>query len=537
MKNVNYMNRRDALKMMGGLAIGAALPSFPSMDSVKTKPNIILISCDQFRADVCQREGFPLDTTPFLDSLARAGAWFDKSYAASPSCVPSRNALWTSRWPTSTGIKCNANVDDYPRFETGMDDVIKSQGYKMAAIGKMFHSYLRLRPQEFDCWKPYGHLGEPGTDDPEVKKFDEFLQSTEFYAHLKAAPFPAEMQQPYRMVTDAQNWIGSLDKKEPFFMYLSFNEPHNPYQLSEPYYSMFPPDKLPPLKAGPEAIESSGLKNVLLKELMSEAYTNLDEDLPRLRSIYYGTMRMIDDQVKRLAAFLKEKGIYENTLLVFIADHGDYGGEYGLMKKGAEMTESVTRIPMLWHGPGIIPQTAPQEAHVSNIDIMPTICDMLGVPLPNGVQGRSLWPILSGRPYPKEEFASVLVMQGMGGLEYTSVKDLNPYSEGTLQRKQPRFFDELNSWTQSGILRMLRKGDWKLIYDMQGRGRMIHLSEDPGEIHNLYGSAEHQQKQMELLQDMLAWELRTQDPLPMPDKASHKYIMKRDPHNYWASYR
>jgi len=526
------MNRRDALKIMGGLAMGAVLPDLASAEIKQGKPNIILIQCDQLRADVCRREGFPLDTTPFLDSLARDGTWFNKAYCASPSCVPSRNALWTGRWPTATGIKSNANLKYFPNFKTGLDDVIKSQGYKMAGIGKMFHSYIRLRREEFDYFKMYDHLGEPEATDPEVKKFNAFLASTGFYASLKPAPFPAEMQQPYRMISDAEKWIGSLDEKQPFFMYLSFNEPHNPYQVSEPYYSMFPPEKLPPLKAGPETLHIKGEKYVQLQELMVKAYPDLDEHIPRLRSIYFGMLRLIDDQIKRLVDFLKQKGVYENTVLIFMADHGDYVGEYGLMKKGAGVSECLTRIPMIWHGPGITRRAMPHSAHVSNTDLFPTICELIGVELPEGVQGRSLWPLLSGQSYPEKEFASMIVMQGMGGLDYTSTKELDPYTEGTLAHGRPRAFDELNSWTQSGVLRMLRKDDWKLIYDVQGRGEMYHLSTDPAELKNLFVSPEHSQKQEELLEDMLTWELRTQDPLPPPDGGPHKYKLKRNPHNY-----
>ncbi|MGH7940825.1 MAG: sulfatase family protein [Limisphaerales bacterium] len=528
------MSRRDAVKTMGGLAMGAMLPGLVSTDFKARKPNIILIQCDQFRADVCRREGFSLDTTPFLDWLARSGAWFNRAYAASPSCVPSRTALWTGRWPTATGIKSNANLKDSPDFKTGLDDVIKSQGYKMAAIGKMFHSYLRLRADRFDYFKTYEHLGEPDATNPGDRRFNAFLARTEFYANLNPAPFPAEMQQPYRMVTDARNWIDSLDGRQPFFMYLSINEPHNPYQVSEPYYSMFPPDKLPPLRAGPETVRLKGEKYVQLRELMLRAYPDLEKDIPRLRSIYFGMMRLIDDQVKRLVGFLQDKGIYENTLIIFAADHGDYAGEYGLMKKGAGVPECLTRIPMLWHGPGIVQQISPHTAHVSNTDIFPTLCEMLGLPLPEGAQGRSLWPLLSGQPYPGGEFASMIVMQGMGGLDYASIAELNPYKEGALSRKHPLYFDELNSWTQSGVLRGLRKGDWKLIFDAQARGELYHLASDPAELRNLFGLPEYARRQMELLADMLAWELRTQDPLPLPDSGPRKYILKRDPHNYWV---
>ncbi|HEY1788757.1 MAG TPA: sulfatase-like hydrolase/transferase [Verrucomicrobiae bacterium] len=532
MGELSVINRRDALKIIGGVAVGAMLPNVSVAAANARKPNIILIQCDQFRADVCAREGFPLDTTPFIDSLARSGTWFNRAYAASPSCVPSRNSFWTGRWPTATGIKSNANTNDSTNFKVGLDDVIKSQGYKMAAIGKMFHSYLRLRSQEFDCFKPYGHLGEPGATNPEVKKFNAFLESTEFYASFEPAPFPFEMQQPYRMVTDAQNWIDSLNGADPFFLYLSINEPHNPYQVSEPYYSMFPPGQLPPVKAGPETIREKGQKYVQLKDLMGRAYPNLDEHIPRIRSLYFGMMRLIDDQVKRLVDFLQRKGVYENTLIVFTADHGDYAGEYGLIKKGAGVPECLTRIPMIWHGTGIVPGAAAHPAHVSNTDVFPTICEMLGVPLPEGVQGRSLWPLLSGQAYPEKEFASMLVMQGMGGLDYTSLNELSPYREGALQRDHPRYFDEVNSWTQSGVLRMLRKGDWKLVFDMLGRGELYHLSEDPAELKNLFGTPAHQSKQLELLQDILSWELRTQDPLPLPDSGPRKYIMKIPPHNY-----
>jgi arylsulfatase A-like enzyme len=535
MPGINDLSRRDALKAMGGLAIAAISSGSDAIEAKPGKPNIILIECDQFRADVCRREGFALDTTPFLDSLARNGIWFNKAYAASPTCVPSRTSLWTGRWPTATGIKCNANLVHYPHFTIGMDEVIKSQGYKTAAIGKMFHNYLRLRPREFDYFKSYGHLGEDGATDPEIQKFNAFLQSTEFYADLKPAPFPPEMQQPYRMVSDAVNWMNSLDGHDPFFIYLSINEPHNPYQVSEPYYSMFPPDQLPPSPAGADAIPIKGEKYIQLRELMLKAYTHLDEDLPRLRSIYFGMMRLIDDQIKRLVEFLKQKGVYENTLIVFVADHGDYAGEYGMMKKGAGVPECLSRIPMIWHGAGIVPQAAPHSAHVSNTDIMSTLCELLGVPLPDGVQGRSLWPLLSGKAYPAKEFSSMIVMQGMGGLDYTSIQALDPYKEGTLSHKSPRFFDELNSWTQSGVLRMVRKDDWKLVYNVQGRGEMYHLKDDPAELHNLFGVPAHQAKQMELIQELLAWELRTQDTLPLPDCLPHKYVLKRDPRNYYWS--
>src|SRR5690606_17217641 len=133
----------------------------------------------------------------------------------------------------------------------------------------------------------------------------------------------------------------------------------------------------------------------------------------------------------------------------------------------------------------------PNDAHVSNVDIMPTICEILGIELPDGVQGRSLWPLLRGKAYPKEEFESIVVQQGYGGLRFVNFEEYNPYTDDGTITKGKIEFDELNTWTQSGRMRMLRKGDWKLVYDMQGHGELYNLAKDPFEVNDLYNSKKY----------------------------------------------
>ena len=497
--------------------------------------NIVLIIADQFRADACKREGFALNTTPFLDNLAETGVWFNRAYCASPACVPSRTSLMTGRYPSATHVRSNMNLKD-AYYETDLMEVLRSKGYQTALIGKN-HSYLK--PEMVDYWKEYSHLGVIHPQTEKEKAFNKYLEGTHFYMEEKAAPFPAEMQLPVRIVDDAENWLNGEQKSgKPFFLYVSFPEPHNPYQVSEPYYSLFTPQSLPPVPVGAEVLRAKGNKWVLQKEMMDMGYPGFEKEIPRIRSNYYGMMRLIDDQVKNLVDFLKTNGLYENTILIFVADHGDFTGEYGLIKKGVEVPECLTRIPMLWCGPGIKQSKLPHDAHVSNVDIMPTICDIIGTPIPEGVQGRSLWPMLQGRDYPKEEFSSIIVQQGFGGLHFTDFKEFDPYTQdGTLVKGKTQF-DELNTLSQSGTLRMLRKGDWKLVYDMQGSGQLYNLAEDPVEIHSLFGNVKFAAKQMELLEDMMAWELRTQDPLPLPHPTPNRhYGFKRDPENYWAPYK
>jgi len=524
------------------LCLGLSLTALVSFDNRGPKPqqnkplNVILIIADQFRADASRREGFKLNTTPFLDSLAEDGTWFNKAYCAAPICAPSRISMFTGRFPSATHTRSNMNIVD-ANYQTDLVDVLKSKGYATAFVGKN-HTYLT--PKKFDYWHGYDHLGEPQVTDPEKQAVNKFLVSTNFYMSQKPAPFPASMQQPARIVKTGEEWMSqqkAAGGNKPFFLYLSIPEPHNPYQVSEPYYSMFPEKDLPQFKANAGSLEKKGNKWLLQRNILHMGYGDYEKQISRIRSNYYGMLRLIDDQMRGLVNYLKQNNLYDNTLIIFVADHGDFTGQYGLIKKGVEVPECLTRIPMIWHGPGIVKNKLPHEAHVSNVDIMPTLCTMMGAPIPDGVQGRSLWPMLTGKPYPKEEFASVMVQQGFGGRHFVNFDEYDPYTQDGTVTKGRTEADELNTWSQSGSMRELRKGEWKLAYDMQGAGQLYHLTTDPEELDNLFNNPKYLQKQDEMLRDLMTWELRMQDPLPMPHRQNKRqYGFKRDPYNYWTPY-
>jgi arylsulfatase A-like enzyme len=525
------LNRRDFMKVLG---VGATLApmkmarvSAQSDKPAAGKPNIVIIMADQHRADVCKREGFPLDTTPFLDSLACKGTWFNRAYTSMPVCAPARESLLTGRFPSATRVRTNHNIED-ATYRQDLIDVLRSQGYATGLCGKN-HSHLRR--DRLDHWFELSHDGGSGNDrSAQEKAFDSYLAGLHHSAAYEPTPFPLECQCPHRAVSSALKWIDSVEDR-PFFLWLSFPEPHNPYQVPEPYFSMFPPESVPPTRSGPEALKVKGFKFQFTRQLGERAFPDYDKQLVRARSNYFGMLRLIDDQVKRFVQTLQEKGRYDNTIFIVLADHGDFAGEYGLVRKGPELPECLTRIPMFFVGPGIAAATQPHPAHVSIVDIMPTLCEAIGLALPVGVQGRSLWPLLTGRDYPDEEFASVYAEHGFGGLHYTADDTLDPVKEGAVNRAVS--FDCLNSWSQSGTMRMLRKGDWKLAFDMQGRGQLYNLAKDPVELENLYHNSDFAGIRQQMLADLMAWTLRMQDPLPLPRR---RYIMKTDPHNYWAPY-
>lgn len=504
-------------------AVSGIMNVVPAMAQT-SKPNVVIIMTDQQRADLCGREGFPMAVTPFTDSLALSNVWFDKAYTVAPASMPARCSMFTGRYPTATHVRTNHNTADI-YYTKDMLQVVKEQGYKTALVGK---NHAHVKSKDFDYSEEYFHWGKNRRDTQEDKDFAYFLNNKARGQYLDATPFPSEAQNPVQIVTKALAWA-EQQKDSSFFMWVSMPETHNPYQVSEPYFSMFSPEKLPATLTSRKDLSRKGDKYTILAELEDKSCPNLQEDLPRLRGNYLGMLRLIDDQTKRLIEGFKASGLYENTIFVILSDHGDYCGEYGLIRKGAGVPECLTRIPMVWAGRDIQPHSGPMDAHVSIADIFPTVCTAIGADIPMGVQGRSLWPMLTGKDYPKKEFSSVMVQQGFGGEDFTRDEPLTFEKEGALQPKKIAHFDELNTWTQSGTERMVRKDDWKLVLDNYGRGELYNLKADPSEIKNLYNKKKYASKQMELLEELMTWELRVQDPLPVP---RNRYHFKRNPYNY-----
>lgn len=493
------------------------------------KPNVVIIMTDQQRADLAKREGFSLDTTPFLDALAQEGVWFNRAYTAAPICVAARTSMLTGRYPSATHVRSNHNVQD-AFYTEDMFDVFHKNGYAVGFSGKN-HSYKSKA--DADYWFPCDHNGVPEhlLQTEEERVFHQYMKSLHMHLSMKPTPFPLQLQGPYRIVTQAEEWISSLDANQPFFLWMSFPEPHNPYQVPEPYYSMFPPESLPPTLASEADLEKKGFAYKWCRQSFDIAFPDYRAQVQRARANYLGMLRLIDDQVRRFVDFLDQHGLKENTIVVFVSDHGDFVGEYGLIRKGPELAEPLVRIPLQITGPGIRKHEGPHPAHISITDLLPTLCEAIGVAIPDGVQGRSLWPLLSGQDYPEAEFASAYAEQGFGGLHYTADEPLDPAQDGLVANQG---YDCLNSWTQSGTMRMVRQGDWKLVFDMQGRGQLYNLVADPAELNNRYGDPTVGAVQQRLMAELLTWVLRMHDPLPLPRR---RYKLKRDPRNYWTPYR
>ncbi|MGS2617779.1 sulfatase-like hydrolase/transferase [Micromonospora sp. LZ34] len=501
----------------GRAEVGAATPG-----ASRNRPNILLVMTDQQRQGFTAGEGFALDTMPCLDTLAARGTRLANAYTSSPACVPARTSLLTGRFPSAHRVRQNSAPHAVVRGDDLLD-VLRAAGYSLHFAGKP-HVYRRR--EDYDTYSgPYIH--ETGPDgDAEDAAFAEWLRGLDHGPSLEPTPFAVERQFPYRIVSDAIAAIDGRAEDRPFFCWVSFPEPHNPYQAPEPYFSLFDPDTVPDRACGPEAALAKGGPWVWLRTVVEEKRPGYDKLWRRYRATYCGMLRLIDDQIERLLRHLTEIGVADDTIVVFVSDHGDYVGDYGLQRKGAGVPEVLMRIPLVFSGPGIVTSTNDAD-FVSMVDIFPTLCEAVGEPIPLGVQGRSLWPMLTGADYPAEEFDCGYAEHGFGGLPYDP--DERPELHFPYEGSR---YDELNSVTQSGTTRMVRRGPYKLVYDVVGRGELYDLTDDPMELRNRWDDPELRGVRAELTERLLGWTMRVSDDLP---KAT--YLPKTAPHNWHAPYR
>lgn len=464
---------------------------------------------------------------PFMDNLATQGTWFNRAYTSAPVCVPARISMLTGRYPSATRVRENRGAE-YATYTDDLFDVMRSHGIKTAMIGK---NHTHVEPQAVDyCDYYYFHGGQ--TVEPETKEFaafDTYLKSLNGCVDTNPTPFPLECQLPHRITSKAIDWVDSLQGDEPFCLYVAYPEPHNPYQVPEPYFSMFPEENVPPFGATAKDVESKDFKWRFSRNLGLSVHEDYDEQMLPSRARFLGMIRMIDDQIKRLYEHLSNTGKMENTIFVFLSDHGDFVGDFGMVRKGPDMPDILMRIPLQFYGKDIVANPNPHSAFVSIIDLFPTFCDAMDIPIPAGVQGKSLWPLLTGEPYPKKDFDKVYAEHGYGGMLYTDRDEIN-FDNCLNIGKGGVTFDSLNTYSQSGTMRMLRKSKWILTVDCGGGGYLYDLEVDPYELKNLFYDTDYKEVRDELIMDLLVETLRYTDPLPYP---KDPYRIKLHPRNYW----
>jgi arylsulfatase A-like enzyme len=448
--------------------------------------NLLFIMTDQQRWDAMSCAGNPVLKTPNLDKLARQGARFTSFYSACPVCVPARTAIFTGHSIESNHVLDNKDVglESEPPYRS-FDQILLRHGYRGEYHGK-FHSPYRLA---LDYTQPIRWLNgkrPAGCQSAmsEAEAYKAFLEEHVPKRPLKPGglrqrfgvyhPIPLDenygkanpgkssegesyglLETPpeYSIVAfTAAEGLAALDrlKNGPFTLTISFDPPHPPMLVSEPYYSLYAPNSIPvPASINDPRTNSPYRPN---KREEGGAYRN-PTNIRQMTSIYYGMVTEVDEWVGKILQRLDALGLADNTLVIFTSDHGEMLGDHGMHSKNIFYEGSV-HVPLLLRLPGVIPAGTVIQAPCSHLDLFPTILDYCGQ-TGHASEGNSLRPFIEG----KESGTGRVVVS------------------------------EWNSQTVPGY--MIFDGRWKFLcgqtVDAPSLDALYDLKNDPQELNNLIG--------------------------------------------------
>ena len=499
----------------------------------KGHPNVLFIMTDQQRWDALGCAGNSEIKTPNIDRLAREGVQFLNAYSACPVCVPARSSILTGRTIFNVKVLGNADIDndDIPQVPT-FDQVLSDSGYRTEYYGKWhvpyqfaskynnvvkttgkskvtnvpstvegFRKYLdetgiAIRPANGDelidkmSLRPYvplpidGRFGvkeeaEPGNPAGERRNRDQEVSQAQNFGVFHC---PADGSLAAYEGHEALEALKRMKPGEPFSLTCSFGPPHPPFVVPEKYADLYNESDL--------SVPAS-----ILDDLQNAPYqrnkTPFDlrfqnpEMIKQMKRVYYAMVTQVDEWVGKLLDELDRKGLSENTLVVFVSDHGEMMGDHGLNSK-MKMYEGSAHIPMIMRFPGRIPAGRKVHTPVSHHDLFASILDYSAMKIPEN-DGRSLRNLIDDKPDPVDYAVSVWGQMNNGG----------PF--------------------------MIRKGDWKMIvYLKRADGKqnnvnaLYNLASDPLEMINLIGKNQdkwkYDKKAGELKQTLRSWMEKTKTP-------------------------
>lgn len=496
--------------------------------------NVLCFITDQQRADHLGCMGNTIVKTPNIDALAENGVVFDRAYVANPLCMPARASLFTGRTPRGHGVRSNGIPlsKDIPT----MPEALRQAGYRTHSIGKLhLNNYNRpkgfknmeIGPQDFPeanhFWNtgitdriqtPYygfetvdlvdGHTSwafgdyitwlekeHPGAR--ELLYSENALENRTGLSECYKMAIPEELHYNRYISNKTIEFLeDSKEEDKPFFLWCSFPDPHHPFGVPDPWYSMYDPvdiplpkarceeelDKLPPFyrriyeEGGPVVSGLYGKSKVT------------DSILREMIALNYAMISFVDNEVGRVMSKLRELNMLEDTVVVFLSDHGDMMGDHHMIRKGPFQFEGLLRIPYIWSCPGRFASGLRTNGIASQIDFTPTILDLCNVPIPEGKT-----------PYEPEAPNMVEPWPG---------KSLKLQLEGKVEKVNDYAIVE-NDEDYLGLrIRTFITDRYKLtIYAGKPYGELFDLKEDPMELNNLWSEPDYQALKASLKCQML----------------------------------
>jgi choline-sulfatase len=421
---------------------------------VAGRPHILVVMVDQLSALFLRAYGHGVTKTPVIDRLAEEGVLFENAYCPSPLCAPARAIFMTGLLPSQNGVYDNAAelASSIPTFAHHL----RLEGYRTCLAGKMhfvgpdqLHGFEeRLTTDVYP-----GDFGwTPDWSRPD-ERIDWWYHNMSSVKEAGVAEITNQLEYDDEVAFNSIRRLYDYARFEgdaPLLLCVSFCHPHDPYVARQRYWDLFRDDEID-LPAAPSLPDEPHDRRLWHASAMDEVEVT-EEDVRRSRHGYYANLAYVDEKIGEVLAALDGCGLADETIVIFLSDHGEFLGEHGLFYK-MSFREHPARVPLIVHAPMRYASRRVQEP-VSLADLAPTLADLakpeLSTELARPVDGRSLAPLLDGAD---------------------EDPDATVYGE-YLAECVPR------------PMVMIRRGGWKFVHVQGDPDQLFDLETDPLELEN-----------------------------------------------------
>ncbi len=431
------------------------------------RQNILWIVSEQQKASAAGCYGNPRASTPVLDSLAGQGILFEQAWSTSPICTPSRCSMLTGLHPMVHGVTCHQNRA--PVNIPMLPELLSSAGYYTACFGHIERQRGLARGFHEVVDNKDGKLGEAYK-----KRYGPFSGKPSWYSGAVSCG-PEETHSHLltdRVITEADS-MKQMDI--PFFFNVCYEDAHAPYAVPPPFDRSVDPAELDVPPRGTPGQRPHWHKAVLQECRTAEAS---DDDVRRAVAAYYGMISGADFQVSRLIEALEQRGMMENTWVIFTSDHGDYAGEKGLFAKSEALYACLLHVPLLVIPPANLqtPRGVRVSSLVETCDIYATILGIAGIQAPYEHQSSDLLETASGNTLIPREYV------------YSQVGDYHGYLGCSLPGGMPA------SGRHASLVRSIRDMEMSYIRDPDFSDEAYDLIKDPYELVQVSSKPEYAEK-------------------------------------------
>ncbi|KIX10584.1 uncharacterized protein Z518_01668 [Rhinocladiella mackenziei CBS 650.93] len=468
-------------------------------------PNLIIFMPDQLRYDSlgCTTAGrFPVKT-PNIDAFSRRGTLFTNCFVQASVCSQSRCSMFTGTYPHVSGHRSLENL--IKPWEPNMFRSLKENGYHVACLAPRGDTFAPT-VTELSVTE-YGFLETPefipkfrGEDS---KEKDESIWGRLFYRGLRN---PSEVvDYDEAVVRSAISWLECPPPDKPWVLFMPLIFPHCPFQVEEPYFSMYNRSEMPPVLSLPE--KKTGYEPRYMKAIRDQYGTHraTPEIWAEIKSTYFGMISRLDDQFGRIVDKLDSLGLWNETVTMFFTDHGEYLGDHGLIEKWPSgLSETLTREPLIIGGGGL-PEGQVTDVMAEMVDLAPTVFELCGIGEHFPHNGKSLIPVLVEGKKEHRRFA------------FTEGGFLT--SEEPLLEQAPYPYDikaslQHEDTTLAGKAISIRNKEWTYIYRLYEPAELYHRINDPEEMHNLAADPNYVAVGRSLESEIFRWMVEESDFLP-----------------------